>query len=60
MTRNYIDKDKDKARQSYDYDKQVWILDGKYVRCGHPESMGCDCYGRLHAGEMATITEHCH
>jgi hypothetical protein len=49
----------DKARQSYDYEKQVWILDGKYQRCGHPESMGCGCYGRTHAGEEAVITEHC-
>ena len=37
----------------FDYDKQVWIVDGKYVRCGHPEEMNCKCYGREHAGEDA-------
>ncbi|MGA8730297.1 MAG: hypothetical protein WB608_16200 [Terracidiphilus sp.] len=35
----------------FDYVKQAWVQDGKYVRCGHLPSMGCDCYGRLHAGE---------
>lgn len=37
----------------YDYDKQAWIEDGRYVRCHHPEAMDCDCYGKLHAGEVA-------
>ena len=55
--RTYIDNDK--AKQSYDYDKQAWILDGVYVRCGHPETMDCKCYDKVHAGEVATITEHC-
>ncbi len=49
----------DKSRQSYDYEKQVWILDGIYQPCAHPESLECQCYGRLHAYETATITEHC-
>jgi len=35
----------------YDYTHQAWVVDGKYVRCGHPESMNCKCYGRLHEGE---------
>lgn len=35
----------------YDYDNQAWVVDGKYVRCGHPQSMNCGCYGREHAGE---------
>lgn len=35
----------------YDYDNQAWVIDGKYVRCGHPESMKCGCYSRKHAGE---------
>ena len=38
----------------YDYDKQAWVRDGLYVRCGHPETMCCDCYGRKHAGEKST------
>lgn len=35
----------------YDYDKQCWVLDGKYVACGHPEDMDCGCFSREHAGE---------
>ena len=49
----------DKAKYSYDYDKQVWIVEGKYQRCGHPEAMNCNCYGKQHAGEIAVITEAC-
>jgi hypothetical protein len=37
----------------FDYAKQAWYLNGVYIRCGHPESMQCDCYGRLHEGEPA-------
>jgi len=58
MSRNYYCADK--AKLSYDYEKQVWIKDGKYVNCGHPEEMNCDCYGRKHNGEVAIITEDCH
>ena len=36
----------------YDYSKQAWVVDGKYMRCGHPESKPCprigNCYGRTH------------
>jgi len=35
----------------YDYGRQAWVIGGRYVRCGHPETMDCRCYGRLHAGE---------
>lgn len=42
----------------YDYDNQAWIINGKYVRCGHPQEMNCNCYGRLYEGEE-DIT-HCH
>lgn len=41
----------------YDYDKQTWVKAGKYVRCGHPESMDCGCYGRIHAGEATQPKE---
>jgi len=37
----------------YDYINQAWIEDGKYVRCGHPESANCNCYGKKHEGEKA-------
>lgn len=40
---------------AYDYDNQAWTINGRYVRCGHPESMDCGCYGRLHAGEKASL-----
>lgn len=35
----------------YDYENQAWIRDGRYQRCAHPESMDCQCYGKIHAGE---------
>ena len=38
----------------FDYDHQVWVKDGVYMDCGHPESMACGCFGRLHAGERAS------
>lgn len=34
----------------YDYDRQAWVKDGKYIRCGHPDAMACGCYGRAHEG----------
>lgn len=37
----------------FDYEHQAWVENGRYVRCGHPESMDCGCYGRLHEGELA-------
>ena len=57
MSRNYYSKDKTKL--SYDYEKQVWIKDGKYQNCGHKAEMNCGCYGRIHKNEIAIITEHC-
>jgi len=38
----------------YDYEHQAWVRGGRYVRCGHPDSMRCSCYGKLHEGEKAT------
>ena len=35
----------------YDYDNQAWVLKGQYVRCGHPLTMDCQCYGLKHEGE---------
>jgi hypothetical protein len=49
----------DKKEMSFDYEKQVWIAQGVYQRCGHPESMDCRCYGKIHAGEEAVITDAC-
>lgn len=38
-------------QNGFDYARQAWVKDGKYIRCGHPESTTCGCYGRDHAGE---------
>lgn len=35
----------------FDYDNQAWVRNGRYVACGHLESMDCKCYGRTHEGE---------
>jgi hypothetical protein len=35
----------------FDYKNQAWIKHGRYIRCGHPADMDCQCYGRIHEGE---------
>jgi hypothetical protein len=35
----------------FDYTRQAWAENGRWVRCGHPEEMGCRCWGRVHEGE---------
>ena len=57
MSRSYFSEDK--KADSYDYKNQVWIRDGKYQDCGHPQTMDCRCFGRIHKNELATITEDC-
>ncbi len=37
----------------FDYENQVWVENGKYIRCGHPDSMRCLCYGKLNEGKLA-------
>jgi hypothetical protein len=40
--------------EHYDYQKQAWVgADGRYLCCAHPAWMNCQCYGRLHYGELA-------
>ena len=34
----------------YDYANQAWVMDGRYVACGHGFK-NCGCYGTEHAGE---------
>jgi len=41
----------------YDYDRQAWVVAGKYVRCGHPSGLYCKCYGKLHEGESTEKLE---
>ena len=46
-----------KLYNGYDYENQAWVKEGKYIRCGHPDSMNCNCYGRLNEGKETLITE---
>ena len=39
----------------YDYKNQAWVLNGRYVECGHPSSMDCGCYGREHKDEETPV-----
>lgn len=40
-----------KLFNGYDYKNQSWVKNGMYVECNHPESMQCNCYGKIHKGE---------
>ena len=55
MSRTSNDEyDNGRLINGYDYDNQAWVLNGKYVACGHPRKNGCvtcNCYGTLHEGE---------
>jgi len=42
------------AENGFDYDVQAWYAGGVYVRCGHPDAMACQCYGRIHEGEKVS------
>jgi len=52
MTRTSLDTIKD----GYDYDNQAWYKGGKYVRCGHPDSMDCNCFGKINEGKKVIVT----
>ena len=57
MTRDDYDtlaRVQDAEATRYDYENQAWVVDGRYVRCGHPDNMDCGCYGREHEGEEAS------
>jgi hypothetical protein len=41
----------------YDYVNQCWIVNGRIESCNHPETMNCKCYGKLHAGETASVSD---
>jgi hypothetical protein len=41
----------------FDYERQAWVQNGRYQDCGHPADMDCQCYGRKHAGELASDTQ---
>ena len=44
-------KETGRLLHGYDYENQAWVIEGKYVRCGHPKKMSCRCYGKAHKGE---------
>lgn len=37
----------------YDYHRQAWVKDGRYVSCAHLDN--CGCYGKVHAGECTPV-----
>lgn len=42
----------------YDYNNQAWVQKGKYISCNHPNSMNCNCYGKMHAGEETKLNQN--
>jgi len=42
---------KGRLMSGFDYKNQAWVKNGLYVRCGHPENVNCNCYGKRHEGE---------
>lgn len=46
--------DPNAGAERYDYKNQAWTKNWIYMSCNHPDSMDCGCYGRLHAGELAS------
>jgi len=57
----------------YDYTNQAWVVDGRYVRCGHatchidtgpvfqsPEEKSRYCYGTQHVGERPLPSAELH
>jgi len=42
----------------FDYANQAWLRDSgnglRYIRCGHPETKNCDCFGKVFEG----FTQH--
>jgi len=58
MTRTNGDYYKNgRLMDGYDYERQAWVLGSRYQRCGHPASMNCQCYGRLHENEETEVTQ---
>jgi hypothetical protein len=43
------------ALNGYDYDNQAWYKNGVYIRCGHPEAMDCQCFGKINEGMAVAI-----
>jgi hypothetical protein len=44
-------------KNGYSYAHQCWIENFIIQRCGHPDSLDCQCFGKIHEGEQARFTE---
>ena len=56
MTRLSRDEYKEgRLWNGYDYEHQAWVREGKYIRCGHPDKMNCNCYGKLNEGKAKNV-----
>lgn len=42
----------------FDYDLQTWVSNGVIQRCGHQESMGCDCMGKRFEGRTVEYVKN--
>jgi hypothetical protein len=42
---------KGNLQSGFDYDRQCWVEDYMILRCGHPETMDCGCFGKLYEGK---------
>lgn len=52
--------DEQRLTNGFDYTNQAWVVDGRYVSCGHHEAMICNCFGRIHAGESPAANAEIH
>ena len=43
--------EKGTLKNGFDYDRQCWVEDYMILRCGHPETMDCSCFGRFLEGK---------
>lgn len=39
-------------KNGFSYTHQTWIKDFIVQRCGHPQQMNCQCFGKKHEGEQ--------
>lgn len=46
---NQYEKGTGRLLNGFCYVNQAWVIDGRFVACGHPKP--CTCYGTMHEGE---------
>jgi len=39
-------------KNGFSYEHQCWIKEFVVMRCGHPATMNCGCFGKKHQGEQ--------